>query len=257
MFYKDIVNKFFSIIIIVFFNFASFAEVSSDDSNLPEGFVYLKDIDPTIIVKMKYYDNDNFTGLRVAGYNKPQAILTLEAAKSLKKVQNDLMMKKYSLVVYDAYRPMKAVEQFINWVYDLSNQSTKSKFYPNVEKAELVNLGYIAEKSDHSRGSSVDVTIISVDKELTPQNEIKRILGDGSEILFLDDGSIDMGSSFNQFDEVSQHNCPKNTTLGDINRRLLKSTMLKYGFVAYEKEWWHYTLAKEPFPDTDFDFDIE
>lgn len=230
---------------------------SSKNRVLPDGFVYLSDIDPTIIVDLKYCKGDNFIGYRIPGYNAPKAILTLQAAEALKKVQNDLRMKGYSLVVYDAYRPRKAVEYFIKWLDNPKEQRNKNKFYPNIPKGELINLGYIAEDSHHSRGSSVDVSIIPIDKELKPINEIRRVLGDGSEILFLDDGTLDMGSSYNLFDEVSAHNCPKNSNLGDINRRLLKNAMQTQGFKSYEKEWWHYTYAQEPFPDTSFDFDIE
>ena len=133
----------------------------------------------------------------------------------------------------------------------------KDKFYPNILKSELINLGYISEDSDHSRGSSVDVSIIKIDQDLKPINEIKRVLGDGSEILFLDDGTLDMGSSYALSDEVSAHNCPKNSALGDINRRILKSTMHVHGFKPYDKEWWYYSFIREPFADTSFDFDIQ
>lgn len=230
---------------------------NSDDKILPEGFVYLSDIDPTIVVDLKYCKRDNFIGERIPGYSASKAILTLQAARALKKVQNDLRTKDYSLVVYDAYRPRKAVEYFIKWLDSPKEQRNKNKFYPNIPKAELINLGYISEDSPHSRGSTVDVSIISINKELKPINEIRRVLRDGSEILFLDDGTLDMGSSYDLFDGVSAHNCPKNSNLGDINRRLLKNVMQTHGFKSYEKEWWHYTYTQEPFPDTNFDFDIE
>lgn len=252
-------NKILILIVSISFNNCFAAELDftgSQDRILPEGFVYLNDIDPTIIVNLKYNTSDNFMACPARGYNSPKAILTLEAANALKAVQDELKSKSYSLVVYDAYRPRKAVEQFVEWIDNPKDQKNKDKFYPNVQKAELINLGYIAEESDHSRGSSVDVSMIRIDKDLTPINEVKRVLGDGSEILFLDDGTLDMGSSYALFDEVSAHNCPKNSSLGDINRRILKNIMLKHGFKPFEKEWWHYTYIKEPFADTSFDFDI-
>ena len=256
----NMLNKILILIISLSCNYCfaiSLDFTDSKDKILPEGFVYLSDIDPTIIVDLKYSTDQNFMASPVRGYNSPKAILTLEAATALKAVQNDLRLKGYSLVVYDAYRPRKAVEQFVEWTANKKDQKNKIKFYPNVLKSELVNLGYIAEDSDHSRGSSVDVSIIRIDQDLSPINEIKRVLNDGTEILFLDDGTLDMGSSYDLFDEVSAHNCPKNSALGDINRRFLKTIMYQHGFKAYDKEWWHYTYIREPFADTSFDFDIE
>jgi len=253
-------NKILLLIVSFSFNYC-FATglnfTNAEDKPLPEGFVYLNDIDPTIIVNLKYHTNDNLMACPARGYNNAKAILTLEAAKALKAVQSDLRLKGYSLVVYDAYRPRKAVEQLVEWVENPKDQKNKSKFYPNIAKLNLINLGYIAENSDHSRGSSVDVSIIRIDQDLSPINEIKRVLADGSEILFQDDGTLDMGSSYALFDEVSAHNCPKNSTIGNINRRFLKTIMHQHGFKSNEKEWWHYTYIQEPFADTSFDFDIE
>jgi D-alanyl-D-alanine dipeptidase len=251
--------KFYSIIFILLLNVTAMNAMSleSSSTNLPDGFVYLHEVDPSIILEMKYAGNDNFIGSKIDGYVMPVAILTRQAAEALKTVQKDLITQGYSLVVYDAYRPNKAVQHFVRWskTNDVKN---KMAFYPYVDKSQIIPLGYIAAKSAHSRGSTVDLTIISVNHTLQLASVIKqRTLTDGSIIPYHDDGTIDMGSSFDLFDEVSHHDSRKN--IPDLNNRrnFLKEMMIKHGFIPYAKEWWHYTLANEPFPDRYFDFDVK
>ncbi|WP_316354941.1 M15 family metallopeptidase [Candidatus Trichorickettsia mobilis] len=251
--------KFYSIIFILLFNVTAMNAMSleSSNTNLPEGFVYLHEVDPSIILEMKYAGNDNFIGSKIDGYIMPVAILTKQAAEALKAVQKDLLTYDYSLVVYDAYRPNKAVQHFVRWS-ETNDTKNKIAFYPYVNKAQIIPLGYIAAKSAHSRGSTVDLTIINVHHTLQLASVIKqRTLTDGSIIPYHDDGTIDMGSSFDLFDEVSHHDSRKN--IPDLNnkRNFLKEMMIKHGFIPYAKEWWHYTLANEPFPDRYFDFDVK
>ena len=192
---------------------------------LDDGFVYLKDIDNSIIVDLKYFSSENFTGQYVHGYHSNTAILTKEAALALSNVQDDLKKLGYSLVLYDAYRPQSAVDFFVQWSTDLNDTIKKAIYYPDIKKSQLFELGYIAHKSGHSRGSTVDVSLlkISSNKEL------------------------DMGTVFDYFgveshtffDEISENQ--------KANRLLLYKVMTDNGFKNYSKEWWHYTLENEPF----------
>lgn len=219
-------QKIIAFISIIFLNFFFCLD---SHSKTPERFLSITDIDDSIIVDIRYYSENNFVGEKILGYLNPKCILTKEAALALKKVHEDLKKYGFKLRVFDCYRPQKAVDHFVRWSKDLENQKTKKEYYPNVEKKDLFNDGFIAEKSGHSRGSTVDLTI---------------------------DG-FDMGTDFDFFDVTSFTNSPAKGRKVLENRRLLKRFMEKYGFENYEKEWWHYTLKKEPFPDQYFDFDVE
>lgn len=220
-------------------------------------FVFLEEIDPTIIQSVRYSSNENFLGRVPEGYGIKKIISTKSAALRLKQVNDELKRMGYTLVVYDAYRPQRAVDDFVKWSQDLKDQKKKDYYYPYVNKENAFDLGYIARKSGHTRGSTFDLTIIENNKQLHEVVASKRSLSDGRSITFLDDGTVDMGSSFDLFDEASHHN----TSLVSKNalqmRNMLKDVMTKHGFKAYVKEWWHYTLKSEPYPDTYFDFVIE
>ncbi len=225
--------------------------------HLPQDFVYVKDINPSIIESLRYYSKENFIGIQIDGYKANRVILTKQAAEALSNVQQELLKQGYSLVVYDAYRPQRAVDMFITWSQDLNDQVEKSKYYPRVDKSEVFQLGYVTKKSGHTRGSTVDLTIIKLNSVPHEVQIEKRYLTDGSQILFLNDGTIDMGSSFDLFDEASHHDTalvkPEFLKMRDYLREIMK----KNGFYEYKKEWWHYTLKDEPFPNTYFDFDVE
>jgi len=195
------------------------------NNNLEEGFVYLKDIDKTIIVDLKYYSTENFTGQYVDGYQSNSAILTKESAVALSKVQDDLNKLGYSLILYDAYRPQRAVDYFIQWSNKLNDTIYKAIYYPNFNKSELFKLGYIAYKSGHSRGSTVDVSLIDIktNKEL------------------------DMGTIFDYFGIESSTFYKNINEDQKANRMILYEIMTKHGFKNYSKEWWHFTLENEPF----------
>lgn len=223
-------------------------------STLPKGFVFLTDIDPTIIENSRYYTDQNFLARQVIGYKTPRIICTKEAALKLKTANDDLKRNGYKFVVYDGYRPQDAVNEFQRWSKDASDQAAKEYYYPTVNKKDVFKLGYIAERSGHSRGSTFDLTLIETIKTLKPIAPTKRILKNKETIFFLDDNTIDMGSSFDLFHQVSQHGSDLINNEHSQNRELLKITMKKHGFKYYQEEWWHYTLENEPYKTTYFNF---
>jgi len=181
------------------------------------------------------YGDNNFIGRPVDGYQAPAAILTTEAARALSYVSMDLAEQDYGLKIFDAYRPQRAVNDFIKWAKDPGDIRMKEEYYPRVDKNDLFSLGYIAKKSGHSRGSTIDLTL--VDKKT------------GKE--------LDMGSHFDYLDPISAHGSPLITQQQNHNRELLKIAMEKRGFKSYSGEWWHYTLINEPYPDRYFDFAVD
>ncbi len=216
------------LIFIVLFNYIS------TNYNLEKGFVYLSDINSSIIVDLKYYSSNNFTGKFVEGYNSNKAILTKEAAVALSNAQDDLNKIGYSLILYDAYRPQSAVDFFVKWSSNINDTIYKNTYYPNIKKSELFKLGYIAYKSSHSRGSTVDVSLVEI--------ESKK--------------EIDMGTIFDYFG-VESHTFFNNLSKKQkLNRLILYEAMSNNGFKNYSKEWWHFTLKNEPFQKY-FDFPVK
>jgi len=239
--------------------FQSFFAITEEARS--KGFVYLHEIDPTIIISLRYATNENFVGKPVDGYKKSLAIMTRQAAEALKKVQERVKKDGYSLVVYDAYRPQQAVDHFVRWSEDVNDQLKKTQYYPRVNKADVFDLGYVAKRSGHSRGSTIDLSLIKDGKSLHEIKERNRKLLDGYTIKILDDGTIDMGSSFDLFDTSSHY---ENNLIKDKFKKLrtyLKNVMEEFGFKNYADEWWHFTLKDEPFPtDKDesyFNFVVE
>ena len=201
------------------------------NNNLEDGFVYLNDIDDSIIVDLKYYSSENFTGRFVDGYLANKAILTNEAGIALSNAQKDFNKLGYSLILYDAYRPQSAVDFFVRWSTNLNDTIFKNLYYPDIKKSNLFKLGYIAYKSGHSRGSTIDVSLV----DITTNKE------------------IDMGTIFDYFG-IESHTFYDNLTENQkANRLLLYEIMSNNGFQNYSKEWWHYTLKNEPFQKY-FDF---
>jgi D-alanyl-D-alanine dipeptidase len=202
---------------------------------LPEGFVYARDIIPDLKVELRYYTSNNFVGKRVDGYKSNKLILTKQTALALKQVQAELQSQNLWLKVYDGYRPQQAVNHFMLWAKHLNDTINKKNFYPDVEKENLFLEEYIATRSGHSRGSTVDLTIV-----------------DGNT-----GKPLNMGSAYDFFGEASWVDYQNITDRQKVNRELLQTIMLKHGFRNYPKEWWHFTLRREPFPDTYFDFPIK
>lgn len=224
------------------------------------GFVYLHEIDPTILTSVRYASSENFTGKPVTGYKKPVIILTKQAAEALKKVQAAIKKDGYGLVVYDGYRPQISVDHFVEWgkMHEISKQA---QYYPKIARHKILGLGYVASRSSHSRGSTVDVTLIQLNKALEPIKETDRRLLDGSKVKYLDDGTIDMGTSFDLFDKASHHVSYLIDKRYKKARSYLKIVMEMHGFKPAQKEWWHYTLENEPYnADSDnnyFNFPVE
>ena len=206
-----------------------------EKNKLPDGFVLVSDVVPDIIQEIRYYTTYNFVGNRIDSYNAPVAILSKRAAEALKIASDDFMSKGYYIKIFDAYRPKSAVKHFVRWAENSNDTKMKSIFYPSVDKKSLFDLGYIAKKSSHSRGSTLDMTLINMKT--------------GKE--------LDAGSPFDLFDEASHHGTNKITLKQAKNRMIIKDTMEKTGFKAYTNEWWHYTLINEPYPDTYFDFPVD
>ena len=223
---------------------------------IAEGFVYLSKIAPNIQQSPRYATDSNFLGRRVSGYLAEEIVTTIQVAEKLIEVQEDLAIKGLELLVYDGYRPQKAVEDFYQWSFDVMDQKTKELYYPNLDKQALFDIGFISRKSAHTRGSAVDLTIIPLGEKVKKANQSERVLADGSKIIFLDDATIDMGSSFDIFHEASYHDTHLLNPEYLANRAILRDVMVKYGFLPYSKEWWHYSIKDEPFPDSYFDFDI-
>ena len=200
-----------------------------------EGFVHVTDICTNVILEIRYFSSYNFVGKRIDGYVAPQAILSEPAAKALCKAAASAEEKGYTFKIYDAYRPQAAVDHFVRWGMDAADTRMKSVFYPQVEKARVFDLGYVATRSGHSRGSTVDLTL--VDRQ------------SGKD--------MDMGTPFDFFGEASHHGAQGMTLQQAANRKILLDLMEKGGFRRYEEEWWHYTLKNEPYPDTYFNFVVE
>lgn len=224
-----------AIVILFLVGFTTPGQTPPEAPTLHQDFVYLKDMMPNLRSDLRYFGTNNFVGQRIEGYNAPKCILSKEAAEALQKVQAELERIGFGLLIYDAYRPQQSVDFFIDWSQDISDTLMKEEFYPNVDKKDLFEKGYISKKSGHSRGSTVDLTIVSL--------KTRHILN--------------MGSPYDLFDEQSNIDYPHITKNQHALRLLLKRRMEKHGFKSYEKEWWHFTLIKEPFPDTYFDFPIE
>jgi D-alanyl-D-alanine dipeptidase len=201
---------------------------------LPSSFVYLKEIAPSIEEDLRYYTAYNFIGRPIQGYEKPRCILTKVAAEALLKIQNKLSQQGLGLKVFDCYRPQMAVNDFIQWSKDVSDQKMKADYYPRVNKADFFKLGYVAARSGHSRGSTVDLTII--DKHTQK--------------------ALDMGTSFDFMDERSHPFSSEILPLQARNRRLLRKLMIENGFVPFSTEWWHFTFKNEPYLQTFFNFPV-
>lgn len=204
------------------------------NTTLPEGFVLVGEAIPDALLDIRYYTTYNFVGARIDGYEQPVAALTREAADALRLVSDDMKAQGLRLVIYDAYRPQRAVDHFARWAEDIADDRMKSVFYPDVDKADLFEKGFIARRSGHSRGSTVDLTLL---------DEATGAL-------------LDMGGPFDFFGELSHPGYTGVTAEQHANRMLLRDAMVKRGFRPLSTEWWHFTLVEEPYPRTYFDFPV-
>lgn len=212
-------------------------ELSEDGyllSNDSSDFVIVSEVIPEVELEIRYYSDYNFVGERIDGYEEPVALLTKEAAESLKEVSEELYEKGYRLKIYDAYRPQMAVSDFIRWAEDIDDTKMKEDFYPELDKSELFEQGYISGHSGHSRGSTVDLTLVDIK---TGQD-------------------VDMGGTFDYFGERSHADYTDITEEQYSNRMILREAMTSHGFRPFDGEWWHFTLNYEPFPDTYYTFTV-
>ena len=223
-------------------------EVAGENNQATEsaGFVNITDVVPDVILEVRYFGTYNFVGARIDGYEQPTALLTREAADSLRAVSEDLKARGYRLKIYDAYRPQMGVDHFVRWGQDLDDTLMKPYFYPNESKDSLFIKDYIATRSGHSRGSTLDLTLFDMRTEK----------------------EVDMGGTFDWFGKESHPDCGGNPETGTYrpndtitaqqfaNRMLLRTVMLYHGFKPYDCEWWHFTLRNEPYPDTYFEFPV-
>jgi len=238
---------------------ASAPVVAQPDPTAPDDFVALPDVDPSIRQEMRYFTAHNFTGDPVDGYRSPMCILTREAAEGLRRAQEEFLERGYTLKVYDRYRPQRAVNDFVGWADDLADERMKAEFYPRVDKSVLFADGYIAEKSGHSRGSTVDLTLVALPAADTPPYVPGQPLVDctAPQRFRFPDNSVDMGTGFDCFDTLAHTLDPRIEGDELKNRLLLKEGLERQGFVNYDKEWWHFTYQPEPYPDTYFDFPVD
>lgn len=221
---------------------SSSTEATSDTAQtavVPEmdssDFVLLTDVVPDAILEIRYYSTYNFVGDRIDGYEQPTALLTKEAAAALKNASDELKAKGYRLKIYDAYRPQKAVTHFMNWAKDIDDTRMKEYFYPELDKSVLFDQGYNAEKSGHSRGSTVDLTLFDMKTEK----------------------EVDMGGTFDYFGELSHPDYKEGITEEQYSHcMILRDAMINNGFKPLVEEWWHFTLENEPYPDTYFQFPV-
>lgn len=197
-------------------------------------FVSVGEYIPDVLLDVRYYSTYNFVGARIDGYESPIVLLTRQAADALRLVNADMLSQGYRLVLYDGYRPQRAVDHFARWAEDLSADAMKPVFYPDVDKADLFEQGFIARRSGHSRGSTIDLTLLDA---ATGQ-------------------LVDMGGPFDFFGELSHPDYAGVTPAQQANRMRLREAMLKHGFKPLSTEWWHFTLKNEPWPDTYFDFPV-
>jgi D-alanyl-D-alanine dipeptidase len=226
---------------------------------LPKGFVYLRDMDPTIVQDIRYAGSHNFVGRPIKGYLAAECILSDRAATALKTVQGMLAEKKLSLIVWDCYRPKRAVDDFLGWSKDPAHAEMKAEFYPRTDKQKLFALGYLAMRSAHSRGSTVDLGIVPISFSFSPPHPLPDLKTLKSCTLpkgeRFEDGTIDFGTGYDCLDVLGS---TSNASAGEVarrNRQTLKSYMVKAGFRPYAREWWHFELINEPF-NRGFDFDV-
>jgi D-alanyl-D-alanine dipeptidase len=204
---------------------------------VPAEFVDAATVVDGLVVDMRYFGDHNFVGEKIDGYERPQCLLSTQTANALAAVQRDLGVRGLGLKVFDCYRPQRAVAHFVRWAQRIDDVKRKGEFYPDVDKRNLFREGYIAERSGHSRGSTLDLTLV----RRAPTKEASE---------------LDMGSPFDFFSPTSWPSDKSVSAQAQDNRALLAAAMTRGGFKPYDKEWWHFTLVDEPFPDTYFDFPV-
>lgn len=232
---KGTVKRFLLLALLCCTASATAEESVSPTYGLPDGFCYVQEVIPDVLQDIRYAGSHNFVGDVIDGYEAPIAIMTKKAAAALRGAADEFREMGYRILIYDAYRPQRAVKHFLRWSKDNNDLRMQEEFYPEYKKKSLlVDQGYIARNSSHTRGSALDMTLVD---------------GEGN--------TLDMGTCFDYFGKKAWHGASGLTQEQQANRELLKSVMEKHGFKAFEKEWWHYRLRGEPFPDASFDFPVK
>jgi len=226
-------------------------------SPLPAGFVHLRSIAPAITQDIRYAGSHNFIGRPIAGYAAGECILARPAAEALAAADAEFRQRGLTIQVFDCYRPQRAVDDFAAWAQDLGQTQMRDEFYPRVDKRVLFSSGYIAHRSGHSRGSTVDLTLRPVNAPPPPAWQPGQPLGDCAGPARYQDGSLDFGTGYDCFDEKSHHGAAGISAEATQNRALLAEVLTRHGFKPYSQEWWHYTLREEAFPEQYFDFPVE
>jgi len=229
---------------------------AQSETPLPDGFVHLRTVAPDILQDMRYAGTHNFVGRPIEGYDAAECILSRSAAEALARAQVEFLARGLTIQVFDCYRPARAVGDFVQWAEALDDVAMKAEFYPRVDKSELFDRGYIAFKSGHSRGSTVDLTLRPVSASTLPQWSTDGPLVDCVAPDRYQDGSLDFGTGYDCFDIKAHHGAAGISPEATRNREVLASVLGEHGFAPYQEEWWHYTLKDEPFAETYFEFPI-
>jgi D-alanyl-D-alanine dipeptidase len=247
------------LMLVLFLALAAPASADVVEQAPPGAFVSLHDVDPSIVVEMRYLTNHNFIGRRIPGYRENVCLLTKQAAEALARVQARVRADGYSLKVYDCYRPQRSVDAFVRWGKDLSDQRMKAEFYPRVRKSRVFKEGYIATQSGHSRGSTMDLTLIKLPARKQERYHRGDRLRDcaAPRSKRFGDNTIDMGTGYDCFDPLAHPYAKRFRGKVRRNRLRLREPMIAAGFKGLETEWWHFTLKAEPYPETFFDFPVE
>ena len=227
-------------------------------AELPRGFVYLSDVAPTIRQDIRYSGAHNFIGRAIDGYLANECVLTERAAGALNQVQNELALRNFSLIVWDCYRPARAVRDFIAWSRIPNDIRMKAEFFPRTDKAQFFALGYLSSRSAHSRGSTVDLGIVPGTLRTVPRYDPATALRPctAPKGVRFEDGTIDFGTGHDCLDPLASTANPTVPKEATANRVLLQRLMQRHGFKHYSREWWHFELIAEPFPRQRFDFAI-
>lgn len=245
--------------VLLLSTFFPLAGIGHSEGSRPKDLVDIEMVIRSTLLDIRYCGPHNFIGAKVDGYLAPKCLLTRQAAESLARVQGELREMSLTVKIYDCYRPQQAVDHFVRWAQDVNDLKTKGEFYPTVDKRDLFRDGYIAGKSGHSRGSTVDLTIVPLpapkQDAYTPGQPLSACFSSADKRFR--DNTIDMGTGFDCFHELSHPGSLKVGHEQRVNRLLLKSLMDKQGFKNYDQEWRHFTLRDEPYPDTYFDFPVE
>ncbi len=234
------------------------ADNITTEKQRPDNFVDIKKFIPDIQTDMRYFSEHNFVGRKINGYLAPVCLLTIPAAQALKTVSEQLLPMGLTLKVYDCYRPQTAVDDFASWATEINNTTMRTEFYPLVDKSKLFSEGYIAYKSGHSRGSTLDLTIVPVNSKIPGYDKkMQQVNCTAPQSQRFPDNSLDTGTGYDCFSPVSHPGYQNIPAQSRANRLLLQSLMIHAGFKPLDTEWWHFTLADEPYPNTYFDFPVK